>query len=163
MPVDTLFRANSGGFVRCNLSNLGDATAADVATGKTFTSSAGLKVTGTGGIETLTFCSSITEVMRNGMPYLKFYIPSIKTTNTIINFAAFINYTYQGSKEYGLVGGIYRENYNLSPQMHTMICGSPGTNNGFDGGALATIDIFEDGYVYVNSSFVLHGGNVNSL
>ena len=33
-------------------SNFGDATAADVASGKTFTSSAGLKVTGTGAIET---------------------------------------------------------------------------------------------------------------
>ena len=47
MPVDTLFRAESGGFARCDLSSLGDATAADVAFGKTFTSSAGLKVTGT--------------------------------------------------------------------------------------------------------------------
>ena len=47
MPVDTLFRAESGGFARCDLSSLGDATAADVAYGKTFTSSAGLKVTGT--------------------------------------------------------------------------------------------------------------------
>lgn len=52
MPVDTLFRAESGGFARCDLSSLGDATAADVAYGKTFTSSAGLKVTGTGAIET---------------------------------------------------------------------------------------------------------------
>ncbi|MCX4371942.1 MAG: hypothetical protein OSJ58_08930 [Dysosmobacter sp.] len=32
----------------CELSDLGDATAADVRAGKTFTSSAGLKVTGTG-------------------------------------------------------------------------------------------------------------------
>lgn len=50
MPVDTLFRAESGGFARCDLSSLGDATAADVASGKTFTSSAGLKVTGTGSM-----------------------------------------------------------------------------------------------------------------
>ena len=48
MPVDTLFRAESGGFARCDLSSLGDATAADVASGKTFTSSAGLKMSGTG-------------------------------------------------------------------------------------------------------------------
>lgn len=42
-----LFRANSSLNMRCNLTNFGDATAEDVASGKTFTSAAGLKVTGT--------------------------------------------------------------------------------------------------------------------
>ena len=47
-----LYRAGTGISVMTDKSNFGDATAADVAAGKTFTSSAGLKVTGTGAIET---------------------------------------------------------------------------------------------------------------
>lgn len=43
-----LFRSNSMLQAPVDKSNFGDATAADVASGKTFTSSAGLKVTGTG-------------------------------------------------------------------------------------------------------------------
>ena len=45
--ADRLFRNGSTITLRSSLSNFGDATAADVASGKTFTSSAGLKVTGT--------------------------------------------------------------------------------------------------------------------
>lgn len=45
---DCLFRKESLINTSMPLSNFGDATAADVAVGKTFTSSAGLKVTGTG-------------------------------------------------------------------------------------------------------------------
>ena len=52
MEADRLFRNGSAVTLRSSLSNFGDATAADVAAGKTFTSSAGLKVTGTGAIET---------------------------------------------------------------------------------------------------------------
>ena len=46
--ADRLFRNGSTVTLRSSLSNFGDATAADVASGKTFTSSAGLKRTGTG-------------------------------------------------------------------------------------------------------------------
>ena len=49
---DVLLRKDSGFHVNVPKSEFGDATAADVASGKTFTSSAGLKVTGTGAIET---------------------------------------------------------------------------------------------------------------
>lgn len=42
-----LYREGSIAFTHSDLSNFGDATAADVVAGKTFTSSAGLKVTGT--------------------------------------------------------------------------------------------------------------------
>lgn len=45
-----LFRTGARIQVRSPKSNFGDATAADVASGKTFTSSAGLKVTGTGSM-----------------------------------------------------------------------------------------------------------------
>lgn len=47
VPVDMLFRKNAGITLGGAASEFGDATAADVASGKTFTSSAGLKVTGT--------------------------------------------------------------------------------------------------------------------
>lgn len=44
---DIVMRAGSWQIIDCALSSLGDATAADVAKGKTFTSSAGLRLTGT--------------------------------------------------------------------------------------------------------------------
>lgn len=45
---DSLLRSGSTIMINDPLTNFGDATAADVSSGKTFTSSAGLKVTGTG-------------------------------------------------------------------------------------------------------------------
>lgn len=48
IPSDVLMRSGSQIAINVPYSNFGDATAADVASGKTFTSSAGLKVTGTG-------------------------------------------------------------------------------------------------------------------
>lgn len=47
---DSLLRSGSTIMINDPLTNFGDATAADVASGKTFTSSAGLKVTGTGSM-----------------------------------------------------------------------------------------------------------------
>lgn len=44
---DVILRKNSTVIVDCPLTNLGDASASDVAAGKTFTSTAGVKVTGT--------------------------------------------------------------------------------------------------------------------
>ena len=49
---DVLLRKDSGFHVNVPKSEFGDAMASDVVSGKTFTSSAGLKVTGTGAIET---------------------------------------------------------------------------------------------------------------
>ena len=49
--ADRLFRNGSTVSLITPISNFGDATAADVASGKTFTSSAGLKVTGTGALK----------------------------------------------------------------------------------------------------------------
>ena len=45
---DVILRKNSTVIVDCPLTNLGDASASDVAAGKTFTSTAGVKITGTG-------------------------------------------------------------------------------------------------------------------
>lgn len=50
MTVDRLLRTGATARAYCTKSQLGDATAADVAAGKTFTSSAGLKVTGTANV-----------------------------------------------------------------------------------------------------------------
>lgn len=46
-PVNVIFQAKSGLTISAKPSEFGNATAADVAKGKTFTSAAGLKVTGT--------------------------------------------------------------------------------------------------------------------
>lgn len=47
VPVNVIFKAKSGLYIGANRSEFGNATAADVAKGKTFTSAAGLKVVGT--------------------------------------------------------------------------------------------------------------------
>ena len=47
LPEKRIFKSKSNFILYCSGEKLGDATAADVAEGKTFTSSAGLKVTGT--------------------------------------------------------------------------------------------------------------------
>ena len=100
MPVDTLFRAESGGFARCDLSSLGDATAADVAFGKTFTSSAGLKVTGTGAIETHTLSvirkSNFSMSYNSGQTKFEIEVPSMTANSTILDFTAYIKYDNTG-------------------------------------------------------------------
>ena len=100
MPVDTLFRAESGGFARCELSSLGNATAADVAFGKTFTSSAGLKVTGTGAIETHTLSvirkSNFSMSYNGGRTKFEIEVPSMTTNSTILDFTAYIKYDNTG-------------------------------------------------------------------
>lgn len=52
VPFPILIRTSSGQRVLIKGSDFGDATAADVAAGKTFTSTSGLKVTGTGKLAT---------------------------------------------------------------------------------------------------------------
>lgn len=52
VPFPILIRTSSGQRVLIKGSDFGDATAADVVTGKTFTSASGLKVTGTGKLAT---------------------------------------------------------------------------------------------------------------
>lgn len=47
VPVNVIFQAKSGLYIGAKRSEFGNATASDVAKGKTFTSAAGLKVTGT--------------------------------------------------------------------------------------------------------------------
>ena len=99
MPVDTLFRAESGGFARCDLSSLGDATAADVASGKTFTSSAGLKVTGTNtlGCTIKKFYKSAFNISKsNGYTIVEISVDGLPSTVTILGFWAYIKYNNTG-------------------------------------------------------------------
>ena len=99
MPVDTLFRAESGGFARCDLSSLGDATAADVASGKTFTSSAGLKVTGTNtlGCTIKKFYKSAFNISKsNGYTIVEISVDGLPSTATILGFWAYIKYNNTG-------------------------------------------------------------------
>lgn len=99
MPVDTLFRAESGGFARCDLSSLGDATAADVASGKTFTSSAGLKVTGTNtlGCTIKKFYKSAFNISKsNGYTIVEISVDGLPSTAMILGFWAYIKYNNTG-------------------------------------------------------------------
>ena len=65
--ADRLFRNGSTITLRSSLSNFGDATAADVASGKTFTSSAGLKITGTAKLE---YIEQATVTVTNNHNYI---------------------------------------------------------------------------------------------
>lgn len=65
--MDIIMRRNSVFSIVRPISNFGNATAADVAAGKTFTSTAGVNVTGTGAFMTPT----LQTVVADGTPYLR--------------------------------------------------------------------------------------------
>lgn len=90
---DYLFRAGSKIEVDLPLSNLGNATAEDVASGKTFTSTAGMLVTGT--LNAAEIASSYTDVSNTGVGYVsQLTIPELKGKE---NF--FITLLYEGLNE----------------------------------------------------------------
>nr|DAH20390.1 MAG TPA: tail protein [Bacteriophage sp.] len=77
-PTDKIMRANSWSIIDTPLSGLGDATAADVTSGKTFTSAAGVKVTGTntggsgsGGISTSDATATANDIAKGKTAYAK--------------------------------------------------------------------------------------------
>ena len=96
---DWLFRYGSTLTYPIPASNFGDATAADVASGKTFTSSAGLKVTGTNtlGCTIKKFYKSAFNISKsNGYTIVKISVDGLPSTATILGFWAYIKYNNTG-------------------------------------------------------------------
>ena len=77
--VQGYFPANTSISYYSSISNFGDATAADVASGKTFTSSAGLKVTGTGKLFELNYMGDTESLDERDTSYVNLDF----TNNTI--------------------------------------------------------------------------------
>ena len=74
LSVKRIYEKESTFDMYCSGENLGDATEADVAAGKTFTSSAGLKVTGThvcsGGIDTSDATATADDIVKDKTAYV---------------------------------------------------------------------------------------------
>lgn len=88
-----------------NLDNLGDASASDVVSGKTFTSSAGLKVTGThvcsGGLDTSDATATATDILSGKTAYVN----GAKVTGSITSKSA-TTYT-PGTSDQTIASGQY--------------------------------------------------------
>lgn len=84
---DTLFRNGSYVDVQVNLDNFGDATAADVLSGKTFTSTAGVKVTGTASaglaVKSGTTTSTTINTGLSSVSYFMLYRTTVTTTGLV--------------------------------------------------------------------------------
>ena len=94
-----LFRQGSVHKILVPRSDFGDATEADVASGKTFTSSAGLKVTGTNtlGCTIKKFYKSAFNISKsNGYTIVKISVDGLPSTATILGFWAYIKYNNTG-------------------------------------------------------------------
>lgn len=94
-PSDKIMRKNSWAIIDCPLENFGDATAADVASGKTFTSSAGLKITGTSSNFVKATGTTTSETIDTGLSSIEFfeihYVSSTSVTNGLVQGAYYGN------------------------------------------------------------------------
>ena len=113
-----LFRANSILNMRCRLTNFGDATAEDVASGKTFTSAAGLKVRGTAASGKTVYSGTFTDYTATNpitipMPvtlsesdiFIAYYLGVNVGTSVILRLSVSESYRFYAST------GMYGESY----------------------------------------------------
>ena len=139
--ADRLFRNGSNVSLITPISNFGDATAADVASGKTFTSSAGLKVTGTAskGWEKVFFKRTrtqniggfSTDIRGNGNFYIDFSSPISEFTG--------LSFIYEnestGSYAVEVVGGYADSNSEFFGLFHAVNWKNDNTSGQYiDGG-----------------------------
>lgn len=101
-----LFRANSRLNMRCNLSNFGDATAQDVAFGKTFTSTAGFKVTGTASTSAGNYASGNTSLYSGKVSFSLSFTPRVISIFCAASFGGGA-YSVNVSKGGYYIGGQY--------------------------------------------------------
>lgn len=97
--VQGYFPANTSISYYSSISNFGDATASDVASGKTFTSSAGLKVTGTNTLDCTIkkFYKSAFNIRKsNNYTIVEISVDGLPSTATILGFWAYIKYNNTG-------------------------------------------------------------------
>lgn len=101
-----LFRANSYCGVLIPTTNFGNATAADVASGKTFTSSAGLKVTGTGSSGATLYTGNLyMRSLRIGCSASIICLAKNTSSNNVYG-SKVINETFSASASYINIGSI---------------------------------------------------------
>ena len=128
---DTLFRTGAEPSFFCDKSNFGDASAADVAKGKTFTSTAGLKVTGTyegGGIRAQHITSASETITISGSGTVKVWGYGYKSAQ------------YSGTT-YAFVGdGYYSGSYGTPSKTDASFSVSNGTLSGLPDG-LTALDV----------------------
>ena len=95
LDKDKLMRAGSKVVINTDLSRFGDAKAADVAAGKTFTSSAGLKITGTSSNFVKATGTTTSETIDTGLSSIEFfeihYVSSTSVTNGLVQGAYYGN------------------------------------------------------------------------
>lgn len=130
-PNDKLYRAGSKLSIGAPATAFGDATAADVAAGKTFTSAAGLKVTGTGSEPVVVYdiYNGSVPVSIDSAGMLTVSIPNVKR---LVAFGLFID-----SDNYYVQFGTAWAN-SAWGQVHMTLC-SPSDDVGTNGAVEVTI------------------------
>lgn len=128
---DTLLRTGAEPSFFCDKSNFGDASAADVAKGKTFTSTAGLKVTGTyegGGIQAQHITSASETITISGSGTVKVWGYGFKSSQA-------------GGTTYAFVGdGYYSGSHGTPSKTSASFSISNGTLSGLPDG-LTALDV----------------------
>ena len=130
--ADRLFRNGSTVTLRSSLSNFGDATAADVASGKTFTSSAGLKMTGTN--EVIPNCS-VTMINQSGRALQAFVIDNNGAT-LAYHFNASGSTRYVTTRHPFFIAGLDPKHNSSTSELYISMSGlqdlGTSTNNTFE-------------------------------